>query len=107
MTPATLDKSDLRVHDKIRNCLEEEVLFGDEVGIEDGEEFSLCDFHAFLECTGLEILTVRAVNELDIVAAGGEFCNFSFGDFVTFVRGVVQNLNFVFVLGIVDSADCF
>ena len=107
VAPATLYEPDLRVHDEVRNRLEEEVFLRNEVRIEDGEEFTLGDCHAFLEGPRLEVLAVRAVDELDIVATGGKFCNFLLGDFVTFVGRIVQNLNFVFVLGVVDSADCF
>ena len=107
VTPAALDKADLRIHDQVRDGLQEEVFFRNEVGIEDGEEFTLCNCHAFLEGASLEVLAVRAVDELDVITAGGEFSNFLFGDFVAFVRRVVQDLDFVLVLGVVDGADRF
>ena len=107
VAPATLYEPDLRVHDEVRNRLEEEVFLRDEVRIEDGEEFTLGHFHTFLEGAGLEILAVRAVDELDVVTTGGEFSDFLLGNFVAFVGRIVQNLNFVLVLGVVDSADCF
>ena len=107
VTPASLYESDLRIHDKVGYGLQEEVLLRNEVGVENSEEFSLCDFHAFLESAGLEILAVRAVDKLDVIAAGGEFGNFLLRDFVAFVCGVVQDLDLVFVLGIVYSADRF
>ncbi len=107
VTPATLDKADLRIHDQVRDGLQEEVFFRNEVGIEDGEEFTLCDCHAFLESASLEVLAVRAVDELDVVTAGGEFSDFSLRDFVAFVRRVVQDLDFMLVLGVVYGADCF
>ncbi len=107
VAPATLYEPDLRVHDEVRNRLEEEVFLRDEVCVEDGEEFTLGDFHAFFEGACLEVLAVRAVDELDVITAGGEFCNFLLGDFVTFVGRVVQNLNFVLVLRIVDCTDSF
>ena len=107
VAPATLDKANLRVHDQVRNRLQEEVLLGNEVGIEDGEEFALSDGHAFLECTSLVVLAVGAVEELDIVTTSGKFCDFPLRDLVALVRRVVQDLDFVLVLGVVDGADGF
>ena len=106
MAPTALYEPDLLVHDEVGNGLEEEVFLRDEVRIEDGEEFTLGNFHTFLEGAGLEILAVRAVDELDVVTTGGEFSDFLLGNFVAFVGRIVQNLNFVLVLGVVDSADC-
>ena len=105
VAPTALDETDFLVHDEVGDRLQEEVFFRNEVGIEDGEEFTLCNGHAFLEGASLEVLAVRAVDELDVVTTGGEFSNFLLGDFVAFVRRVVQDLDFVLVLGVVDGAD--
>ena len=105
VAPAALDKSDLRVHNEVRDSLEEEIFFWNEVGIEDGEEFTLRDSHAFLEGAGLEVLAVRAVDQLDIITTCGEFSDFLLGDFVAFVRRVIQDLDFMLVFGVVDGAD--
>ena len=107
VAPASLDETDFLVHDEVGNRLQEEVFFRNEVGIEDGEEFTLCNCHAFLEGACLEVLAVCAVDELDVVTTGREFSNFLLGDFVAFVRGVIQDLDFVLVFGVVNGADGF
>ena len=106
VTPAALDKSDLRVHNEVRNGFEEEIFFRNEVCIENGKEFTLGNGHTFLEGACLEVFAVRAVDELDVVTTGGEFSNLSLGDFVAFVRRVVQDLDLMLVFGVVDGADC-
>ena len=107
VAPAALDEPDLRVHHEVWDGLEKEIFFRNEVGIKNGEEFTLCDCHAFLEGAGLEVLAVGAVDELDVVTTCGKFCDFSLGDFVALVRGVVQDLDFMLVLGVVYGADGF
>lgn len=104
VAPAALDQANLVVHHQVGDGLEEEVLLGHEVRVEDGEEVALRDGHGFLEGAGLVFGTVRAVDKLDVVALGGKFFDLLLGDFVAFVGGVVQNLDFVLVLGVVDSA---
>ena len=107
VAPAALDQANLFVHHQVGDGLEEEVLLGDEVGVEDGQEFTLGNLHGFFKGAGLEFGTVGAVDELDVVALGCEFFNLLLGDFVAFVSGVVQHLDFVLVLGVVDGADGF
>ena len=104
VAPASLDETDFLIHDEVGNRLQEEVFLGNEIGIEDGEEFTLGDFHTFLEGASLEILAVRAVDKLDVITTCSKFSDFFLCDFVAFVRGVVQDLDFVLVLGVVDSA---
>ena len=107
VAPAALDQANLFVHHQVGDGLEEEVLLGDEVGVEDGQEFTLGNLHSFFKGAGLEFGTVGAVDELDVVALGCEFFDLLLGDFVAFVSGVVQHLDFVLVLGVVDGADGF
>ena len=107
VAPASLDETDFLIHDEVGNRLQEEVFLGNEIGIEDGEEFTLGDFHTFLEGASLEILAVRAVDKLDVITTCSKFSDFFLRDFVAFVRGVVQDLDFVLVLGVVDGADRF
>ena len=68
---------------------------------------SLGHFHCFFKGASLEFGAVGAVDQLDVVTLGGEFCNFLLGDFVAFVGGVIQHLDFVLVLGVVDGAHGF
>ena len=105
MAPAALYEADVFVHHEMRDGLEQEVFLRDEVGVEDGKIFALGDSHTGCECTRLEILTVGTMNEFDVKAFGLLFCDFALGDFVAFIGGVVQNLNFVTILRIVDGAD--
>lgn len=107
VAPAALDQANFFVHHQVGDGLEEEVLLGHEVGVENREEFALGHFHCFFKGASLEFGAVRAVDELDVVTLGGEFCNFLLGDFVAFVGGVIQHLDFVLVLGVVDGADGF
>ena len=105
VAPAALDKSNLFVHHQVGDGLEEEVLLGHEVRVEYGEEIALGNLHGFLESAGLEFGTVRAVDKLDVVTLGGQFFHLFLGYFVALVGGIVQNLDFVLVLGVVDCAD--
>ena len=105
VAPAALDKADLVVHHQVGDGLEEEVLLRYEVGVENREEFALRDGHGFLEGAGLEFFAVRTVDELDVVALGCQFGDLLLRDFVAFVGRVVQVLDFMLVLGVVDSAD--
>lgn len=71
VAPATLDETNLLIHDHVRNGLQEEVLLRDEVCIENGEEFTLCNFHGFFQSACFEFLAVRTMNELDVVTFCG------------------------------------
>ena len=104
VAPAALDQANLVVHHQVGDGLEEEVLLGHEVRVEDGEEVALRDGHGFLEGAGLVFGTVRAVDELDVVALGCKFFDLLLGDFVALVGGVVQHLDLVLVLRVVDGA---
>ena len=105
VTPTALDKAHVCIHDKVRNRLQEEVLLGYKIGVENGEIFTLGNFHTGGQSACLKIFTVGTVNELDIKTFGLLFCNFALGHFVAFIGGVVQNLNFVTVLRVVDCAN--
>ena len=104
VAPAALNEANLVVHHQVGDGLEEEVLLGHEVRVEDGEEVALRDGHGFLEGAGLVFGTVRAVDKLDVVTLGGEFLDLLLGHLVAFVGGVVQDLDLVLVLGVVDGA---
>ncbi len=104
MSPAALHQPDLRIHHHIGNCLEQKIFLGNEVRVKNCEEFPFGDFHAGLERSRLEIFSVCSVDELDVVAFRLLLRDFPLGDFVAFVRGIVEHLDFVLVLRVVDGA---
>ncbi len=106
VAPASLDQANLLVHHQVGDGFQEEVLLGDKVRVENGQEIALGYLHGLFEGTRLEFGAVGTVDKLDVVALGCQFFDLFLRYFVAFVGGVVQNLNFVLVLGVVDGADC-
>ncbi len=67
---------------------------GNEVGVEDGDEFALGDVQAFFKRAGFEAMAVFAMDVNDGVTEGGVAVDDLLGDVLGFVGGVVENLDF-------------
>jgi len=104
--PPALHHADVRFGEVVDD-LHEPVGRGDEIGVEDGDEFALGGFEAGVECPGLIAVAVGAVNVDDGVAESGVAFDDSARDLDGFVGGVVEDLNFELAGGVVHLATGF
>ena len=107
--PAGLDHADAGLGEVVDDA-EEPVGWGDEVGVEDGDELALGGFEAFFEGAGFVAVAVGAVEIVDglggeAFGAGGVAGDDGGGDVFGFVGGVVEDLDFEAVAGVVETAD--
>ena len=89
------------------NGLLQKVGFRDEIGVQDQQEFPLGHLGGRFQRSGLETGAVRAVNADGVKAAGLQFLHLPVTLFRRIVRGIVQNLDFQLVLGVIQGGDGF
>ena len=102
MAPAGLDKGDA-VIGKVGDGGLEDVRLRAEVSIEDEEEFPLGNGIGSLEGPGLKARAVRAVQAYDVEALLAVELHLLLAEVPSVIRGVIQNLNFQLILGVIDS----
>ena len=103
VVPADLHHADL-VFREIVDGVEQDVLGGEEIGVEDGDELPGCNLHRLRQRPGLVAFAVGPVDVLDGVALGGHLLDGLFGDVGGVVGAVVQNLDLQLVQRVVDLA---
>ena len=96
--PATLDEGHFLIRE-VGNSLAEEVLGGQEVGIEHGHQLALGDLEALGQRPGLEARAVRAMQVVDVKAQGPVTVDHGACHLHGVVSGIVQNLDLELVLG--------
>jgi len=89
---------------EVVNGTQEPVGAGDEVGVEDGDEFAGGGFQAFLQGAGFVPSTVGAVQVDDVVAESAVAVDDELGDCLGLVGGVVEDLDFEEVGGVFEAA---
>ena len=103
VSPAGLHHADSRLGEVVDGA-QEPIGAGDEVGVEDGDEFAGGGFEAFLECAGFESAAVGPVQVNDVVAESAVAVDDELGDLLGFVGGVVEGLDFEQVAGVFEAA---
>src|SRR5205807_5376761 len=93
--------------EEIGNGAAEEVGFGDEVGIENGDKFAAGSFKAVFKGAGFVAFAVGAVNISDGHACRGVAIDAGFGDFTSFVGGIVEDLHVEEFMWIIETGDGF
>ncbi len=106
VVPAGLDAADVGVGEEVYGFAKH-VGVGDEVGIEDGDEFTGGGGHAGGECAGFIALAVGAVDVEDVVAQAAHAVAGFAGDVGGFIGGVIEDLDLEFVARVVDLAGGF
>ena len=101
--PADLDHADDGVGEVVDGAFED-AGSGDEVGVEYGDEVALGDFESGVEGTGLEADAVDAMDVTDIVPAVAHAAGALPGDVGALVGGIVEDLDFELIGGVVDVA---
>ncbi len=91
MAPAHLHHADIGRGEKMDGVLQE-MLMGNEVGVEHGDELALGHFHAFFQGAGLVTLAVLAVQVGDVQALLLVLFDAARGDGHGLVGGIVQDL---------------
>src|SRR5712692_479633 len=76
-----------------------------EIGVEDGNEFTLGRLHPFSQCSRLEAFAVRTVMVADGMAQRGIALDQTAGNLDGLVGGVVEHLNVEFLSRIFQLAD--
>jgi hypothetical protein len=104
--PAGLDHSDFRLSE-VMDDLHEPVRGWNEIGVEDGDELTLGEVEAGVEGTGFVAMAVGAMDVLDGVAESGVAGDDGRRDLLSFVGGVVEDLDFEPVLWVLHGADGF
>ena len=104
--PAGLHHADLGLGE-VMDDLHEPVGRRNEVGVEDGDELAFGDFEAGVERSGLEAVTIGAMDVDDVVAEGGVAVDDGRGDLLGLVGGVVEHLDFELLARVLDGADGF
>src|SRR6266540_2821308 len=102
--PARLDHPDVRLAE-VRQRLEQEILRGNEIRVEDRDEIRLGDAQPRFERARLVAGAVDAVQVGDIEAARGMPANGQLGDFARFVGRVVKDLDFEQLPRVIHFAD--
>ena len=93
--PAGLHHADFGIGEVV-DALQQKIGRRNEIGVEDGDEFSLGGFQAFREGAGFEALAVVAVEVGDGMSEGGVAVDQDAGDFDGFVGRVVEQLDVEF-----------
>ena len=104
--PAGLHHADLRLGEVVDD-LHEPVGRRDKIGVEDGDELAFGDFEAGVEGSGLEAMTIGAMDVHDGVAESGIARDDGGSDLLGFVGGVVEDLDFQLVARVFHGADGF
>src|SRR5262245_47729930 len=103
VTPAGLDHPDAWVG-KVVNGLRQKFWVGNEVCVENGDEFALCDPQARFEGACLESSTIVAVQVVNVNSLLAPQFNGLPSHMLRFIGRIIQKLNFKKLGGIVDSS---
>src|SRR5579859_3754305 len=106
--PASLDHSDFGAVggiDEIRNGAAKKVRSGNEVCVEDGDEFASRGLEAVLEGTSFITFAIGAVEVDDGHTLRGVALDAGAGDLASFVGGIVKDLNVEQFARVVESRD--
>ena len=101
--PARLHHTDSGIG-KVVHDLHEPFPGRHEIGIENGNELTLCHPQALIQSSCFEAMAIDAVNVDNSVSEGLIKLHGRLGNFYRAVGGVVQNLNFQLVCGIIQVA---
>ena len=101
--PACLDHADAGVGEVVDGFVEE-VFFGDEVGIEDGDEVGFDVFHGVGEGAGFEALAVGSVEIGDVIVFFLPGFDVGLGEVCGDIGRVVEDLDLEEVFGVVELA---
>ena len=104
--PASLHHANGRVGEMVDD-FHQPVCWGNEVGVEDGDELTLGGFEAGVEGSGFESVPICPVNIGDRVAESGVTGYDLRRHLLRLVGGVVQELNVELIFRVVDGADGF
>src|SRR5581483_3488979 len=104
IAPAGLHYADFRICEVV-NGAEEEIGGRDEIGVEDGDEFSGRRLQPFLQGAGLETFAVGPMDVFDGVADIAVTLAERRSEFARLVRGIVQHLDLQQLARIFDFDD--
>ena len=104
--PAHLRATDQWIGEEVDE-LAQAIRLGNEVGVEDGEQFALGRLVSVLERAGFEASAIGAMNVVNIETLRGVFRDCGFGDADCFVSRVVEHLNLQLLARIVDCGNRF
>jgi hypothetical protein len=79
--------------------------FGQEIGVEDGDEFPVCALEAVLQGAAFVALPVRSPDVLNVHATGTRASDSAADDLGGDIVGVVQDLDLQAVSGIIERSD--
>src|SRR5215470_729004 len=85
MTPAGLNHSDFRVGKEMDGPFKQ-ILFGNEIGIEDAKELALCGSESLRKCSSLKAGSICAMDPLDIETALAQLLGTRCGNFACLIR---------------------
>jgi hypothetical protein len=104
MTPPGLNHPHLRIA-KVMDTIKEDVGRGNKVRIQDKEKFSLRPIESIVERSSFESDSILPVQNHGIKTIRSEIGDRAIGQLASLVSGVIQNLDFKFILWIVEFAD--